>query len=639
MNNLLDRWLKKTVGESTPPAKVAPPPPNATPAPDPNSPNNRQNQPHFGSGRNQNPPGKFVKPRPPRSNEPQASGPLPIDSGDDKARLVPLGGMEQVGRNMKTIFFKNEIVVIDCGLQFPEADMFGVDYVIPDTRILEERKDRIRGMLITHGHLDHIGALPHILPRLNFPPLYGTKLTLGLARARLAEYGLEKKTTFHEVNPGEREIKLGTHFRVEFFRVNHSIPDATGVAVHTPAGTIVHTGDFKFDYTPADGQHADFAKLAELGQKGVSLLLADSTNAEKPGHTLSETVIAKNLAETIEKAKGRIIVATFSSLIGRIQHVLNAAHATGRRVFVSGRSMQQNIEMAVKMGYLKIPQGLVRQLQRGNEVQELPPNKVLILCTGSQGEEMSALTRISLGEHQTIQVKTGDTIIFSSTPIPGNETAMVGMINNLIRLGANLVTNRHLDVHTSGHAQQEDLKLMHSLTRPKNLMPIHGELMMRMAHKKIGMSVGIPEENIYLVDNGDILEIQGASVQKNKSKVRVADIMIDGLGVGDIGTQVLREREAMSENGVVVLIFKAYAESQKLVSDPEVISRGFIYMKESAAVVDETRAVARKAYEDAIAAGKVDYKDLRGEITRAVASFIRRRLDREPLILPFTIKI
>lgn len=564
----------------------------------------------------------------------------PPEEFDDKVRVVPLGGQEEVGRNMSAIFYREDIVIIDCGLQFPEDDMFGIDFVIPDVAFLEGKQHRIRGILITHGHLDHIGALPHILPKLGFPPVIGTKLTLGLAKKRLEEFGLVAKTKFQEIDPDTAKLKLGRHFTAEFFRVNHSIPDGVGIHLQTPVGSIVHTGDFKFDFTPADNLRADFGKMAAIGQKGVLLAFVDSTNAEKPGYTISEKVIGENLARTIDSARGRIIIATFSSLIGRIQHILDAANRTGRKVFVSGRSMITNIDMAIELGYLKVPQGLVRPLKKGSKIGELPPNKTLILCTGSQGEELSALTRISLNEHATIKIKSGDTVIFSSTPIIGNERAVVSVTNNLLRLGANVITNKHLDVHTSGHASQEDLKLMHSLLRPRYLVPVHGELHMRHAHRTLANSIGIPESNVLLIDNGDIIELApGNIVRKSKSKIRVNNILIDGLGVGDIGTSVLREREMMKESGIVVIVFKAYARSGKLVGSPDIISRGFVYMKESNAIVEETKKVAKKVYEEVLATGKKDYKDVRREVARAVSKFIRQRIDREPLVLPYTIMI
>lgn len=632
MNDKLDSWLNKHIGGE----KKAKAP--ATPQS-----NKAQAQKKFSSMSSQKKRGKKTTFRKPRSQQqPRKHTAKRPENFDEKVRVVPLGGQEEVGRNMSAIFYKEDIVIIDCGLQFPEMDMFGVDYVIPDVKFLEDKTHRIRGILLTHGHLDHIGALQHILPKLKFPPIYGTPLTLGLVKKRLDEFGLTNKVKFHEIkDPVTAKIKLGKHFLAEFFRVNHSIPDGVGICLGTPVGNIVHTGDFKFDFTPADGLKSDFGKIAEIGRRGVLLAFADSTNAEKPGYTISEKIVNENLAAEITNAKGRIILATFASLIGRIQHIVNAANRAGRKIFVSGKSMIANIDMAEKLGYLKAPQGLIRPLKPGVKINEFAPNKVLILCTGSQGEELSALTRIALGEHSLIKIKEGDTVIFSSTPIIGNERAVVAVTNNLLRLGAKVITNKNTDVHTSGHASQEDLKLMHSLLKPKYLIPVHGELHMRCAHRSVAEKVGMDESNVILLDNGDILELApNKVVRKSKSKVRVNNILIDGLGVGDIGTSVLRERQIMSENGAVVIVFKAYAKSGKLVGAPDIISRGFVYMKESSAIVEETKKVAMKAYEEVgMKDGRKDYKEVRKEVSRAVAKFIRKRIDREPLILPYTIEI
>jgi len=643
MNEKLDNWLNKNVGDEAKPKQ-------ATSTPHKKFPPQKKfhkNKNHF---KKQQPLSdqKTLSPSKPHFKKPQTQNhqiklaPQKTESFDEKVRVVPLGGQEEVGRNMSAIFYKEDIVIIDCGLQFPEMDMFGVDYVIPDVKFLEDKIHRIRGILLTHGHLDHIGALQHILPKLKFPPLIGTPLTLGLVKKRLDEYDLTSKAKFIEIkNPAIEKIQLGKHFSAEFFRVNHSIPDGVGICLNTPVGNIVHTGDFKFDFTPADGLKTDFGKIAEIGRRGVLLSFADSTNAEKPGYTISEKVVNENIAKTISEAKGRVILATFASLIGRIQHIVNAANRSGRKVFASGRSMIANIEMAEKLGYLKAPQGLIRPLKKGVKINELAPNKVLILCTGSQGEELSALTRISLGEHATIKIKEGDAVIFSSTPIIGNERAVVAVTNNLLRLGAKVITNKNLDVHTSGHASQEDLKLMHSLLKPKFLVPVHGELHMRCAHRDLAQKIGMEEGNVILLDNGDILELApNQIVRKSKSKVRVNNILIDGLGVGDIGTSVLRERQIMSESGIVAIVFKAYKQSGKLVGAPDIISRGFVYMKESTAIVEETKKVAMKAYEEVGSQnGRKDHKEVRKEVARAVAKFIRQRIDREPLILPYTIEI
>ncbi|HEC21043.1 MAG TPA: ribonuclease J [Candidatus Peregrinibacteria bacterium] len=553
-----------------------------------------------------------------------------------KLRIIPLGGLEEIGKNMMCIEYGQDIVIVDAGIQFPEVDMYGVDFVIPDTSYLEDKKERIRGIILTHGHLDHIGALPYLLPKLNFPPLYGTSLTLGLARARLGEFNLESKTTFKQITAKDR-IRLGS-FDISFFHVNHSIPDGVGIMVRTPAGNLVHTGDFKFDFTPANDSPSDFSKIARLGAEGVLVLLSDSTNAMEPGYTPSEKKVGETLERIIEKAKGRLVIASFSSLIGRIQQIINFAHKYDRKVFVSGRSMVNNITTATKLGYLKIPKGIIRQIQT---LRSFPPQRTIILTTGSQGEEMSALARISLGNHMQIQIRPSDTIVFSSSPIIGNEKSIAAITNNLIRLGAKVITNKLMDVHTSGHGSQEDLKLMLNLIRPKYLVPIHGELRMREAHKEIATSLGMEERNAVLLDNGNILEIENQQVRKSKSKVPANDILIDGLGVGDVGSQVQRDRQVMAENGVIIVLFKAYQATGNLIGDPEIVTRGFIYMKESQEIVNEAKQIAKKAYAQSKVnkINKENRKDLKNDLRRSLGNFVQKKLGRRPMILPVIIKV
>ena len=665
MYDPLSHWLKKAVGAptpTTPAASPAPTPPTPAAAAAPQSPRDAR-VPHPAAGKTPLPPfappthrpGSSIRPAPARTHAHvpphQSRGPRmaltttgkhhpALDAGDDTVRVVNIGGMEQVGRNMSALFYKNDIITIDCGLEFADSTMPGVDYVIPDITMLEERKHRIRGMLITHAHLDHIGALQHVLPKLDFPPVYASRLTAGLIRERLEEYDLVKRTKIIEINPDEeRRITLGA-FEADFFRVNHSIPDSTGIAVHTPSGVIVHTGDYKFDFTPADGMRADFAKMAGYGKSGVLLALADSTNAEKPGSTMSESVIGKNIEDLIAGTEGRVILATFASLIGRMQHIINAAVKSNRIVFISGRSMVKNIEISEKLGYLKVPKGLIKQIKTSAAMLEsLPPSRVLILCTGSQGEEMSALSRIASGEHAHIRVRSGDTVLFSSSPIPGNEHAVVGVMESLLRLGAKVITNKHLDVHVSGHGNQEDLKLMLSLLRPQHFCPVHGMLYMRTAHKELAIKTGVAAENIYLVDNGEIIEcLPNKDIRISPDKIPVKNIVVDGLGVGDTGTTTLRERSLMAENGVIFIIFKA-DKNLKLLGDPYVVSRGFLYIKESEVMTQETTHAAKKSFEDAIARGVTDLKALRLEVSRSVEFFIQKRLDREPLILAFIMQV
>lgn len=553
----------------------------------------------------------------------------------DVLRIIPLGGLDEVGKNMMVIEFEQDIVIIDMGFQFPEEDMLGVDYVIPDVSYLMDKLPRIRGILITHGHLDHIGAIPYLLPKLGFPPIFSAKLTIGLVKKRLEEFGLERKARLNEIDPDKR-LRLG-NFIIDWFRVNHSIPDGLGIIVRTPAGVIVHTGDFKFDYTPVFQKPAEYAKIAALGSQNVVALFSDSTNALKPGYTMSERKIGETLDKIIKTARGRIIIAAFASLIGRIQQIINSAAFYGRKVFLSGRSMVDNISIAQHLAFIKAPPGLLHPI---NKIGKTKDEHVLILTTGAQGEAMSALTRMALGDHSQISIQRGDTVVLSSSPIPGNERSIYTVINNLVRLGAHVIFNQVMDVHTSGHAQREDLKLMINLVRPKYLVPIHGELFMRQAHAEIGRELGMSERNTVILENGDVLEISKGEAHKSHERASANYIMIDGKGVGDVGAQIIMDRQIMAENGVLVALFTVDAKTKKLVRDPEVISRGFIYMKESQEILNETVAVAKKAYLEALTRmpqGK------RGEIKSFIRGcldrFSHRKIERHPLILPVIVEV
>jgi len=557
-------------------------------------------------------------------------------SKNPKLKVIPLGGLEEVGKNMMAIEYKNDILVIDAGMQFPEEDMLGIDYVIPDTSYLEKNKQKIRALVITHGHLDHIGALPHVLPKLNFPLVLGTPLTMGLSSKKLEEFALYKQAKLKNITPDDK-FKFGV-FNLEFFRVNHSIPDGIGVFINTPMGNLVHTGDFKFDFTPADDKPADFARIAELSSRGVLAAFIDSTNAVKPGYALSEKVIGENLDDIITHTSGRIIIASFSSLIGRIQQIIDICVRNNRKIFLSGRSMEVNLSIAAKLGYIKAPKGILNKVT-SKTLEHTSDNQTLILTTGSQGESMSALSRIALGDHNRIQINKGDTVLLSSSPIIGNEKAIVTVINNLCRLGAKVITNSSMDIHTSGHAQQEDLKLMHSLLKPKYLIPIHGELHMRVAHKDVALSLGRDEKTIHLLDNGNILEFdQRGQARKSKEKLNVYDVFVDGLGVGDIGTQVIRERQMMSENGILVVLLKVDQKNNKLLEEPNIVSRGFVYMKESQRIYDEIKTLTFKEYGEILKKNpKIKRKDLKNEIRIKILRFLRKRIDREPMILPLII--
>lgn len=550
-------------------------------------------------------------------------------------RVIPLGGLDEVGKNMMIFEYEHDLLIVDMGFQFPEEDMLGIDYVIPDVSYLMDKLTRIRGILITHGHLDHIGAIPYLLPKLGFPPLFASRLTLGLVRKRLEEFGLERKAKLHIVDP-TKQIKLG-NFAIDWFRVNHSIPDGLGIILRTPAGTVVHTGDFKFDYTPVFQAPADYAKIASLGSQNVIALFSDSTNALKPGHTLSEKKIGETLDEIIKTARGRIIIASFSSLVGRIQQIINSAALYGRKVFLSGRSMVDNVSIAQQLQFIKAPPGILHPI---NKVGKTKDEHVLILTTGAQGEAASALTRMALGDHPHITIKRGDTVVLSSTPIPGNERSIYTVINNFVRLGAHVIFSQVMDVHTSGHGQKEDLKLMINLVKPKCLVPIHGELYMRQAHAEIGRELGMPEKNIFMLENGDVMQISRGEAYKTHERVSANYVMIDGKGVGDVGAQIIMDRQVMAENGVLVVLFTADAKTRKLMRAPEVISRGFIYMKESQEIVNEIIRLSRSAYDEAVSRMPQGKRgEIKAYIRGCLDRFSHKKIERRPLVLPIIAEI
>ena len=553
---------------------------------------------------------------------------------NQKLRVIPLGGLNEVGKNCTVLETENDIIVIDAGLQFPTEDMLGVDFVIPDFTFLQSNKKKIRALIVTHGHLDHIGAVNHFLEKFPGVPVFSAPLTLGLIEKRLEEFSI--KGNLNKIDPEKDVLKFGD-FSVSFFRVNHTIPDGMGIFVQTPAGKLVHTGDFKFDFRSADGVQMDLGKIATIGKQKIDLLLSDSTNAKRPGFCVSESVVSKSLNSIFEKTKGRLLIATFSSSIGRLQQIANLAVRHGRQIFISGRSMVQNLEIAARLGHFKVPRGLVKRL--GPKITDLPANKILILTTGSQGEPFSALSRIALGEHKQIAVQKGDTIVFSSSPIPGNERATATLINNLLRNGAQVIDNDAMDTHASGHGFSGDLKLMFSLVKPRHIVPIHGEFFMRVAHgQMLQHEFELQTNRAHILENGDILELSQGQVRKSKQKVPANLIMVDGLGVGDIGTRVIRDRQIMSENGVVIALFKAQEKSKRLVANPEVISRGFIFLKESREIAQETRQVARKAFENAVKGNpQISLKDLKWEIARPMQTAIAKKIGREPMIVPLIV--
>lgn len=568
-------------------------------------------------------------------------------------RIIPIGGLNEVGKNMTAYEYNatgrpqdKQIIVIDIGLQFPEEDMLGVDYVLPDPAYLEENQKYIKAVVITHGHLDHIGGLPYILPKIGFPPVYATKLTRGLIEGRIDEFKLTKFTRLHTIDPKET-LRFGA-FILEFFRVAHSIPDSVGIVISTPNGRnsqptrVVHTGDFKFDDSPAGIQpKADIEKIKALGNRSVTVLLSDSTNALKPGHTMSEAAIGENLGKLITNAKGRIIIASFSSLIGRIQQIFEYAQKTNRKVYISGRSMKENVNLALKLGYLKIQTNLIRDIKN---VSKAPDNEILIMTTGSQGEAVSALTKIAMNDHPQVSIKKGDTVIVSSTPIIGNERSIFTVINSLNMLGAKVIHHQISQIHTSGHAYQDELKQMIQMVRPKYFAPVHGEYFMRQAHKELAIECGIPEQNCVIIQNGEILEIPvvenatniaNATLHISKEKVEAKYILIDGLGEGTIGSQVMIERQKMSQNGILLVMLSVNKKTHRLNEEPNIMSRGFIYMHEYDEITKEISALVADAYKQFLKKKpNADRKEIKHYIEGVVERYAHQKLERRPLIVP-----
>ncbi len=551
-------------------------------------------------------------------------------------RIIPLGGFEEVGRNCMVVQVGQDLFLIDLGLQFPEEDMLGIDYLIPDVSFLKGKEQFIRGILFTHGHLDHIGAVQHLLPQLHFPPCFGTKLTMGFIRKRLDEKHLTSQAKLQVVEYGKK-FRLGS-VDIEFFRVTHSIPDSAGIAIHTPLGTIIHTGDFKFDLTPDNEPPADFARIAAMGDQGVLAIVADSTNATKPGRAMSEKTIGESITRLIARAEARLIISTFSSRLNRIQQIVDAAKVYNRKVFVAGRSMEENIELAQNLGYLNAPRGMIRRVNPA--MSKLPDHEVLILTTGSQGEEMASLSRIGLGTHRDVSIKKGDTVILSSNPIIGNARAVSTMMNNLHLKGAKVLTNDIFDLHTSGHGYQEDLLLMHRLARARHVIPEHGEPYMRSAHADLVLGIGYEEKCVHLLNNGEILEFDAEkNARKSKHRVIANDIVIDGLGTSGEGQRVLADRKQLSNSGIVIVAFRTYKDSLRLVSDPDVLSRGFIYGSELSEITREAIEVSRKAYDEARNQGEKERKMFKKAVTAGLHRYFRRKLDREPMIVPLFMEV
>ncbi|MCM3625891.1 ribonuclease J [Paenibacillus glycanilyticus] len=553
----------------------------------------------------------------------------------DKLLVFALGGVGEIGKNMYVIQHEEDIVVVDAGLKFPEEDMLGIDIVIPDISYLLENRDKVRGILITHGHEDHIGGLSYVLKQLNVP-VYGTKLTLGLIESKLKEAGLLGETTRIVIH-ADSEVDLGT-IRASFFKTNHSIPDSIGVALDTPEGTIVHTGDFKFDHTPVNGQYADLHRMAEIGQRGVLALLSDSTNAERPGYTPSEKNVGEELEDIFHKSSQRVVVATFASNVHRVQQVINAAIATNRYVAVVGRSMVNVVSIASELGYLHIPEGMIIEPE---EVNKLAADRVVILCTGSQGEPMSALTRMARSTHRKVDILPGDTVIIAATPIPGNERYVGRTVDELFRLGANVIygPGSVSGVHVSGHGSQEELKLMLNLIKPKYFIPIHGEYRMLKQHAQLGEDVGIDRSHIFVIDNGETVEFQDGMARKG-SKVQAGNVLIDGLGVGDVGNIVLRDRKLLSQDGIlVVVVTLSKQDGGSIVSGPDIISRGFVYVRESEGLLDEANKIVTSTLNKLMHDKVNEWASLKTNVKDALGRFLYEQTRRRPMILPIIMEV
>ena len=547
-----------------------------------------------------------------------------------KLSVIPLGGLEQIGLNITAFIYEDSIIVVDCGLAFPADDMLGIDLVIPDITYLLENADKVKGFVITHGHEDHIGALPYILKQLN-APVYGTRLTMGIIENKLDEHGLLHDTKRKVVKFGQT-INLG-QFRVEFIKTNHSIVDAAALAIHSPAGTVIHTGDFKVDYTPVFGDAIDLQRFAELGKKGVLALMCDSTNAERPGFTQSERTVGKTFDTLFnEHSDTRIIIATFASNVDRVQQIINSAYKYGRKVVVEGRSMVSIIDTATKLNCLHIPENTLIDIEL---LKNYPEEKTVIITTGSQGESMAALSRMASNMHRKISIGPGDTVIFSSNPIPGNEKAVTKVINELLMKGADVIFE---DAHVSGHACQEEIKLIYTLVQPKYAIPIHGEFKHRKAQAKLAGELGIPKENIFMLDSGEVLEMD-EEYAAITGKVPVGSILVDGLGVGDVGNIVLRDRQHLARDGVMIVIVALDAESKYVISGPDIQSRGFVYMREADELMEEARGVVSEAVYNCLDRGITDWGRIKGNIRETLSNYIWKKTKRSPMILPIILEI
>ncbi len=549
---------------------------------------------------------------------------------NSKLRIIPLGGLEQIGMNITAFEYGDSIIVVDCGLAFPENDMLGIDLVIPDITYLKENVHKVKGFVFTHGHEDHIGALPYVLKQINIP-IYATKLTMGLIEHKLREHNLIRSTKRKVVKPGQ-SINLGD-FRIEFIKTNHSIQDAVALAIYSPAGTVVHTGDFKVDYTPVFGDAIDLQRFAEIGKKGVLALMCDSTNAERKGFTASERTVGHTFDNIFaEHTNTRIIIATFASNVDRVQQIINSAYKYGRKVVVEGRSMVNVITTASELGYLNIPENTLIDLER---MKNYPDEQMVLITTGSQGESMAALSRMAANMHKKVMIKPGDTVIFSSNPIPGNEKAVSKVINELYMKGADVIFQ---DAHVSGHACQEEIKLIYSLVRPRYAIPVHGEYRHLTAQAKLAQELGIPKDRIFILKSGDVLELSEDKACV-AGHVQTGGILVDGLGVGDVGNIVLRDRQHLAEDGILIVVLTLGKYSNQVLAGPDIVSRGFVYVRESEDLMDEARSVVENALNNCLERRMTDWGKIKNSIRDSLSEFLWKRTKRSPMILPIIMEV
>ncbi|KGJ49968.1 ribonuclease J [Clostridium sp. NCR] len=555
-----------------------------------------------------------------------------MKSNIDKLKVIPLGGLGEIGKNITAIEYKDEIIVIDGGLSFPDEDMYGVDLLIPDISYLIENKDKVKGMFVTHGHEDHIGAIPYILKQINMP-VYGTKLTIGLIENKLREHNILDICTLNSVE--DKQLVQLEYFKIEFISVTHSIADACAICIHSPIGVILHTGDFKVDYTPIDGRRMDLESISKIGKKGVLLLLADSTNVERKGHSLSEKTIGETLDRIFNGRIGRIIVATFASNIHRMQQIINASVANNRRVVFSGRSMENVSAVAIELGYLNIPDGYKISI---DEMENYNNDEITIITTGSQGEAMAGLARIAFDTHKKIKIKNNDLFIISASPIPGNDKLISKVINQLYRKGAEVIYKDLEAVHVSGHAYQEELKLIHTLVHPKFFMPVHGEYRHLVHHKNLAAKLGMKKENIFILDNGEVLELNKKTAKKN-GKVRVGTVYVDGIGVGDVGNIVLRDRKYLAENGMMTIVIGIDKESKSIVAGPDIITRGFIYAREATDLIDDVKAIVLNEVEKCLENDVLEWSVMKSRVKKAVDRHLYVKLKRGTSIFPIIVEV